>query len=99
MKNGSQTKRKTIQVEESSGNVFADLGLPNAQDLQARSSAIAKIFVFLREHSLSEEDAARRVGVPAADLAASLRGDLDRFSIGALNGFLQMLETLGENRS
>ena len=39
--------------EESSGNVFADLGLPNADDLAYKAGLIGSIMRYQQEHGLS----------------------------------------------
>ena len=81
MKNGKPKKEKPIEFEESSGNVFADLGLDNADELLARAKVIGKIHDIVLRDRLTDKAAATRMGVPVADVNTILRGDVvDRYS-------------------
>jgi predicted XRE-type DNA-binding protein len=91
-------KKTPIQFEESSGNVFADLGLENPDVLLAKSTLITRIRTAMTKRKLTEAAAAKRLGLARADLAGALRGDLARFSISELKAFLQSLEIEGNGQ-
>ena len=86
-----ETKTPT-QFEDSSGNVFADLGFEDANDLLVKSTLTLRIRTAMEKRKLTETAAAKRLGLARSDLAAALRGQLDRFSIAELMAFIQALE-------
>jgi predicted XRE-type DNA-binding protein len=69
-----------IEVEISSGNIFADLGLPNAEQLNIRSGLVIEITRALRRLSLTQEQAGRRMGISQAKVSGLMRGDFSNFS-------------------
>jgi predicted XRE-type DNA-binding protein len=75
-------KRKIdgVEVEMSSGNVFADLGLPNADKLKIKSGLVIEITKAVRNLGLSQEEAGRRMGLPQPKLSGLFRGDFSNVS-------------------
>jgi predicted XRE-type DNA-binding protein len=69
-----------IEVEESSGNVFADLGLPAADKLLVKSGLAIEIARAVQRLGLTQTEAARRMGVPQPKVSAMLRGDFANLS-------------------
>ena len=69
-----------IEVEVSSGNVFADLGLPGAEKLKIKSGLAIEIARALRRLNLTQEEAGRRMGIPQPKVSAMLRGDFANLS-------------------
>jgi predicted XRE-type DNA-binding protein len=69
-----------IEIETSSGNVFADLGLPDADKLKIKSGLVIEITRALRRLNLTQEEAGRRMGVPQPKVSAMLRGDFTNLS-------------------
>ncbi len=53
-----------IEVETGSGNVFADLGLPDAEKLKIKSGLVIEITRAVRKLGLTQEEAGRRMGIP-----------------------------------
>jgi predicted XRE-type DNA-binding protein len=93
MKNGKPKKEEPMEVEESSGNVFADLGLDNAEELLARAKVIGKIHDIILRDRLTDKVAATRMGIPLADVKTILRGDVeDRYSRKELRHLLSTLQ-------
>ena len=84
------SKRK-IEFERSSGNIFADLGLPDAQDRLAKAELAREIGAVLTRKGLSQSDAARLLGVDQPKVSALLRGRLSGFSLERLIRFLNLL--------
>ena len=64
-----------VEVEMSSGNVFADLDLPDADKLKIKSGLVIEITKAVRNLGLSQEEAGRRMGLPQPKLSGLLRGD------------------------
>ncbi|MCZ7625384.1 MAG: XRE family transcriptional regulator [Candidatus Methylomirabilota bacterium] len=69
-----------IDVEPSSGNVFADLGLPDADKLKIKSGLVIEITRAIRKLGLTQEEAGRRMGLPQPKVSALLRGDFANLS-------------------
>jgi len=55
--------KEEIEVEKSSGNVFADLGLPDANDMYVKTLLAIKINAILQKRKLKQKDAAKILGV------------------------------------
>lgn len=81
-----------IEVTESCGNIFADLGLPNAEELLAKADAALRIRQLIQEMGLPEKDAAKRMGVTQRLLSQILSGDLEEFTLGQLFRCLNALD-------
>jgi predicted XRE-type DNA-binding protein len=69
-----------IEVETSSGNVFADLGLPNADKLKIKSGLVIEITKAVRKLGLTQQDAAKRMGITQPKLSGMMRGDFSNLS-------------------
>jgi predicted XRE-type DNA-binding protein len=84
--------RKGIEIHESSGNVFTDLGLENAEELLARATLAAEITKILRERRLTQVQAGKVLGVDQPKISALYRGHFDRFSLERLIRFVNALQ-------
>ena len=69
-----------IEVEMSSGNVFADIGLPDADKLKIKSGLVVEITRAVRNLGLSQEEAGHRMGLPQAKLSRLFHGDFSNVS-------------------
>jgi predicted XRE-type DNA-binding protein len=69
-----------IEVKMGSGNVFADLGLPDADKLKIKSGLVIEITKAMRKLVLTQKDAAERMGIPQPKVSAMLRGDFTNLS-------------------
>ncbi len=86
-----QSKHKQTQVEWGSGNVFADLGLPGAGELQHKARLGVLLHQSIREQGLSQTQAARVLGVNQPKISALMNGKMDGFSLERLLTFLSAL--------
>jgi predicted XRE-type DNA-binding protein len=84
----SKTKR---EIEPSTGNVFADLDLPAADEALAKARVAAGIGAIIRERDLTQVAAAKLLGVDQPKISAILRGQLSGFSTDRLLRFLTAL--------
>ena len=66
------------EIEASSGNVFADLGLPDADALKRKSGLIVAMSEAIDRRGLDEETAAQQAGLTTGELVRLLRGDFSR---------------------
>ena len=80
-----------IAFEKSSGNVFADIGLPNADEHLVKAKLVFKIDGLMRQRKLKQVEAARLFGVKQPDISKMLRGDFRQFSVERLMRFLVAL--------
>jgi predicted XRE-type DNA-binding protein len=78
-------------IEASSGNVFADLGLKDPEELLAKAELVQRIADVIAERKLTQARAAKLLGVDQPKVSALLRGKLDGFSIDRLFRFLNAL--------
>ncbi|WP_269495403.1 helix-turn-helix domain-containing protein [Castellaniella sp. S9] len=69
-----------VEVEASTGNVFADLGLPDAEKLQIKSGLTVEIAKAIRERGLTQAEAAQRMGLTQPKVSSLLRGEFSNFS-------------------
>ena len=69
-----------VEVEMSSGNVFADVDLPDADKLKIKSGLVIEITKAVRNLGLSQEEAGRRMGLPQPKLSGLFRGDFSNVS-------------------
>ena len=78
-------------LSESSGNVFADLGLKNPEELLAKAELVQRIADIIAERKLTQARAAKLLGIDQPKVSALLRGKLDGFSTDRLFRFLNAL--------
>jgi predicted XRE-type DNA-binding protein len=83
--------KKKIEYEVSSGNVFADIGLPNAEEHLIKAQLVFRIDGLLKARGLTQADAAKLLGVKQPDISKMLRGDFNQFSVERLMRFLVAL--------
>jgi len=82
---------KKTTFTPSSGNVFADLGLPNADEEMAKVELAFEISRIIEERGLTQEQAADLIGVHQPKVSAVVRYRLDGFSMERLYRFLNAL--------
>lgn len=87
-----RTRHSEQAVTPSSGNVFADLGLPDADELLAKADLVHAIQQLVDESKLSQRTAATVLGVAQPDLSKLFRGRLEGFSIERLVRMLNALD-------
>ena len=75
----------------SSGNVFADLNLPRADDLLAKAELAAKIIAEIQGQRMTQIQAAVVLGIDQPKVSALKQGKLSGFSIERLMRFLLLL--------
>lgn len=84
--------KSKIDVVPSSGNVFADLKLPNAQEKQTKVRLAVAINQIINGRKLSQTAAARRLNVNQPKVSALSNYQLDGFSVERLMNFLTALD-------
>jgi predicted XRE-type DNA-binding protein len=76
------------KVESSSGNVFADLGLPDAEELLVKAQLAISIAELIERKGLTQRETARRTGIDQPKVSHLLRGRLSGFSADRLFAIL-----------
>ena len=78
------TNTTDTAVEHGSGNVFADLGLPDPDGLLLKAGLVGRIDDIVRERGLTGTEAARLLGLSRRDMSRLLRGDFREHSFERL---------------
>ncbi len=78
--------------ETGSGNVFKDIGVPNAEEHLVKAQLVFKIDTILKRRRLKQVEAAELFGVRQPDVSKMLRGDFRQFSVERLLRFLVALD-------
>jgi predicted XRE-type DNA-binding protein len=82
------------EVVTGSGNVYEDLGLPNAAEMQVKASLAAKIGEIIKHRHLSQMQASEILGMPQPKLSGMLRGQFRGISEAKM---LECLNRLGRD--
>lgn len=77
--------------ETGSGNVFKDLGVPNADEHLVKAQLVFKIDGIMKGRRLTQVQAAALFGVRQPDVSMMLRGEFRQFSVERLLRFLVAL--------
>jgi predicted XRE-type DNA-binding protein len=82
---------KTIKVELGSGNVFADIGLEDAEELLLKAKLVSKISQLIEKKGLTQAEIAKRTGLDQPKVSRLLCGQLSGFSADRLFAVLNRL--------
>lgn len=80
-----------IKYEESCGNVFADLGLEDADELFARGQIGIHVFEILKSKRMKQSEIAALLGIKQPEVSHLMNGHFNRFTIDKLLNFLKLL--------
>lgn len=80
-----------IEVYTSCGNVFADLGFENPDEMLAKAELVRQISLTIELRNLNPENVTKLLGINQAELADLLEGNLMLFSTEILIKFLNKL--------
>ncbi len=89
-----KTQESEIAIEKGSGNVYADLGFPDAADMLIKAQLVAKISEIIRQRRLTQEQTAKLLRLTQPRISRILRGDFRGISERRL---LQCLTRLGRD--
>lgn len=79
--------------EQSSGNVFADLGLEDAEELFTRGKIGIEVLRLLKQRNLKQREISDLLGISQPEVSHLMKGEFQRFSEGKLLIFLKRLDT------
>ena len=87
-------KTDKVKIERGSGNVFADLGIPDADAHLLKAELVTRIDRIIRQRGLKQVEAAKLLGLSQPDVSRLLRGNFREYSMERL---LRLLTTLGRD--
>ncbi len=80
-----------VRFTVSSGNVFADLGDPTPEESLLKAQLAHRISTTIRDHGLTQEQAANAMGIDQPKVSALVRGRLTNFSVDRLLKYVTAL--------
>ena len=80
-----------IQFEKSSGNVFQDLDLPDAEELFLKAKLGFEVFQIIEKRELTQTEAAKILGVKQPEISRLKQGQFNHYSVERLMTFLNRL--------
>ena len=83
-----------VKIERGSGNVFADLGRPDADVQLLKAELVTRIDDIIRRRRLTQTQAAELLGLSQSDVSRLLRGNFREYSVERL---LRLLLALGRD--
>lgn len=83
---------ESIEMELSSGNVFEDMGLPDASERLAKAELARVVRNIVKARKWTQRHAANVLEIAAPDMSDLMRGKLARFSQERLERFLNGLD-------
>src|SRR4030067_1259934 len=87
-----------IEVQRSSGNVYAALGLPDADKLKIKTGLVIEIRKAMRRLGLTQQEAAKRMGITQPKVSDMMRGDFSNLSERKLMDCLNRLRSDNQNK-
>ena len=81
-----------VGFETSSGNVFEDMGLPNAELELLKADLAYAIYTALKNRNLTQVEAGKLLGINQSEVSRLKNADVSRFTIDRLFSFLNHLD-------
>jgi predicted XRE-type DNA-binding protein len=76
------------EVEVTGGNIFADLGLPDADTHFLKAQIVSEIYRLTNERNLTQAEAGKLVGISQPEVSRMFKGHFREYSVERLMGFL-----------
>ena len=83
---------RKVKVEMSSGNIFADLGLPDAEAHFLKAQIVSEIYRLTHERKLTQSQAGERMGISQPEVSRLFKGNFREYSVDRLMGFLTVFD-------
>ena len=87
----STRTKKPVWSERSSGNVFADLGLPHPEQELLKARLTLQIYRLIKGRGLTQAQAGEIIGIQQPHVSALMRNRAGAFSVERLMDFLTAL--------
>lgn len=85
------SERDDTSITRGSGNVFADMGAPNADEKLVKARLASRIYDVMKARGWTQKHTAEVLGVSQPDVSKMTRGQLREFSVSRLMSFLAKL--------
>src|SRR5712691_1106850 len=79
---------RKVKVEVGSGNIFAYLGLPDADTHFLKAQIVSEIYRLTNERKLTQARAGKLMGISQPEVSRMFKGNFREYSIDRLMGFL-----------
>ena len=79
---------RKIRVEKGSGNIFADLGLPDAERHFLKAQIVSEIYRLAKGRKLTQAQAGKLLGISQPEVSRMFKGNFREYSVDRLMGFL-----------
>jgi predicted XRE-type DNA-binding protein len=83
--------RTRVRAQASTGNIFADLGLPNPEQELLKARLTLQIYKIIKARGLTQAQAGKALGIKQPHVSALMRNRAGNFSVGRLIEFLTAL--------
>lgn len=80
--------KKPVEVYESSGNIFADLGLPDPETHMLKAQIVTELYRLTLERKLNQTKAGKLMGLSQPEVSRMFKGTFREYSVERLMGFL-----------
>jgi predicted XRE-type DNA-binding protein len=77
-----------IEIYEGSANIFADLGLPDADAHLLKAQIVSEVFRLSNEQGLTQAKAGKILGITQPEVSRMFKGNFREYSVERLMGFL-----------
>jgi predicted XRE-type DNA-binding protein len=84
-------RQARTRITKGSGNIFADLGLPNPEQELLKAQLTLQIYRIVKERGLTQAEAGQVLGIKQPHVSALMRNRSGTFSVGRLIEFLTAL--------
>lgn len=79
---------RKIKIEAGSGNIFADLGLPDAETHLLKAQIVSEIYRLVTARNMTQTQAGKRMGISQPEVSRLFKGHFREYSIDRLIAFL-----------
>ena len=79
---------RKVKIEAGSDNIFADLGLPDADTHFLKAQFVAEIYRLINERKLTQAAAGKLMGISQPEVSRMFKGNFREYSIDRLMGLL-----------
>ncbi|AID28405.1 transcriptional regulator [Mesorhizobium huakuii] len=84
-------KASNAEVHVGNPNIFAELGLPDAENHFLKAQIVAEVYRLVREQKLTQAKAGEAMGVSQPEVSRLFKGHFREYSVERLMNFLAAL--------
>src|SRR5712671_385949 len=80
--------KQKVKVERGGENIFADLGLPDAESHFLKAQIVSEIYRLTNQRKLTQSGAGERMRITQPEVSRMFKGNFREYSVERLMGFL-----------